>query len=98
VTPDHLGDVLSGLLDGELTPVEESDALAHLVGCVACRAELDGIRAVRLQVRSLPAVEPPAAFYRQVLPSSRPWWRDRRRSVVAAVAASAAASVLVLGA
>jgi len=93
----HLDDVLSGLLDGELSPAEEAAALAHLAGCPVCRAELDATRAVRLAVRSLPPVDAPFGFYERLLSHRRPGWHDRRRSVVAALAGSAAAAVLFLG-
>ena len=103
---EHLGDLLSALLDGELGPDEESAVSAHVAGCPACAAELQAIGAVRRAVRSLPAVDPPFGFYeRMLLPgaggasfgASRPWWRDRRKAVAAALAGSAAVSVGFLG-
>lgn len=95
---DHLGDVLSGLLDGELTADEEAAALAHVSRCRVCAAELEATRGVRLTVRALPPVEPPFGFHERMRLSPRPWWRDHRRTVAAALAGSAAASALFLGA
>lgn len=58
----HLGPVLSGLLDGELTPAEAAGAQAHLAGCESCRAELAAVAAARRWLRAMPAVEPPAGY------------------------------------
>ncbi len=96
MTHDHLDDLLSGLLDGELSKAEESAALAHLAGCQHCQTELDAVRAVRSTLRALPPVEPPFGFYQRLLVPAHPRWRERRRAVVAALAGSAAASVLFL--
>ena len=106
MTGDHLDDVLSGLLDGELPAADEAAARAHLAGCDDCAAELDAVADIRLTVRALPPVEPPFGFFeRMLLPdrplrsghAGRPFWRDRRRAVGAAAVAGAAASVLFLG-
>lgn len=93
----HLGDVLSALVDGELTPDEETAARAHLEGCAACRDELDATRATADLVRGLPAVDPRFGFYERML---RPGFGgvDRRRMRTGvAVASMAAAVALVVG-
>ena len=97
MTAPHLGDLLSGLLDGELAPAEESAATSHLAACPTCAAELEELRAVRGTVRALPLVEPPFGFYERLLRRPPPWWQDRRRVVAAALAGSAAVSVAFLG-
>ena len=101
----HLGDALSGLLDGELGPAEEETARAHLVGCPACASELAGVRQARAWLRALPPVDAPSGFYQGLLaggpvtvvspPAPVPAGR-RRRAVLAAIGAAAAA-VTVLG-
>ena len=68
---DHLGDALSGLLDGELGPDQEDAALAHLTGCPGCAEELSAVRQARTWVRALPPVEPPLGFYERVLHEGR---------------------------
>ena len=100
----HLGDALSGLLDGELAPTMEQGARAHLVGCPACAEELATVDQARRWVRALPLVEPPFGFYDQMLldraqptvAASRARSTLRRRAGLAALGAAAAA-VTVLG-
>ena len=77
MTGDHLGDVLSGLLDGELTPAQEAAARSHLDRCAYCTAELEAVEAVRLRVRSLPPVEAPFGFFERMLLPRRPAWPER---------------------
>lgn len=101
----HLGDVLSGLLDEELSPQERAAAELHLAVCPTCAAELDVVRTARGWVRGLPAVDPPFGFFERLVLDSRkeaagdrPYVRSvRRRMGVAAVAASAAAALALLG-
>jgi anti-sigma factor RsiW len=92
----HLGDLLSALLDGELTPDEVTAARAHLAGCTTCAVELEAADAARSVLRSLPAVEPPAGFLDSLAPPLAPVIPLHRRSVVLSAVASVAASVLVL--
>ncbi|HLE39320.1 MAG TPA: zf-HC2 domain-containing protein [Acidimicrobiia bacterium] len=56
---NHLGDVLSALLDGELGGTERGEAERHLAECEACRLELSLIESARGVVRALPSLEPP---------------------------------------
>jgi len=106
----HLGDALSGLLDGELPGAHEDAALAHLAGCLSCAAELSVVRQARTWVRALPAVDAPVGFYERIL-VDRPFEPStfgrrsapplhtanlRRRAGLIAVGAAAAA-VTVLG-
>jgi hypothetical protein len=76
---EHLGDLLSGLLDRELSVEEELAARQHLDECGACSTELESVRLARSWVRSLPAVEPPFGFLESIVfgPPSRPSWRER---------------------
>jgi anti-sigma factor RsiW len=57
---NHPGDLLSAYLDGELAPEEMAGVDAHLAGCDECRAEMNALAGVRLGLRSLPVLEPPA--------------------------------------
>jgi len=90
---DHLGDALSGLLDGELGTGREEAAMAHLAGCTRCAEELLAVRQARTWVRALPPVDAPFGFYERVLLERN---QLRRRAALVAVGAAAAA-VTVLG-
>lgn len=90
---EHLGELLSAHLDGELTAEETAAVEAHLAECDACRAELDATREVRTIVRAAPAIDPPFEFYERVVSSRRrPRW-----TAAASVAAVAAAWIAVVG-
>ncbi len=80
----HLGDLLSGIVDGALSPGERHGAEAHLAGCLACTAELEATRRIRALVRGLPAVEPARPLVPTATAPGRRW---------AAPAAAAAAAV-----
>lgn len=98
----HLGDALSGLLDGELPGPQREAARAHLLGCPTCAGELRAVGQARDWVRALPPVEPPFGFYERALRDGRhdrsPVFSPslRRRAGLAAIGAAAAA-VTVLG-
>ena len=107
----HLGDLLSGMLDGELTQTAVEAAQAHLAVCTACMYELENVRTARLWVRDLPQAEPPAGFYERILRGEAPEGFPRSgragafgfghgapslRRKVLAVAGSAAAAVALL--
>ena len=98
---EHLGDVLSGLLDGELSPSAEGSARRHLASCEQCSAHLEDVRTARAWVRALPAAEPPFGFLERlvldpaVTAGPRAW--GSRRVALAALAGSAAAAVGLLG-
>jgi anti-sigma factor RsiW len=48
----HLGDLLSALVDGELSGAELDRANAHLAGCGACRVEARALRRLKHELRS----------------------------------------------
>ncbi|MBU1494140.1 MAG: zf-HC2 domain-containing protein [Actinobacteria bacterium] len=90
----HPGDLLSALLDGELTPEEIGAVSEHLDMCAACRAELEATAAARTALRSLPVLDPPPGL----LPGTAPVPRRRMlRPVWGWVAAGAAALALSMG-
>ena len=98
---EHLGDLLSGLLDRELTVEEELAARQHLDDCRACAIELENVRLARSWVRALPAVDPPIGFFDGLVfdlgRRSLEHPSLRRRIGVAAFAASAAAALVLVG-
>lgn len=56
---DHVNEWLNAYLDGELGNSRLRQVEAHLAGCGACRAELDGLRALSGLLRATP---PDATF------------------------------------
>ncbi|MCJ7726330.1 MAG: zf-HC2 domain-containing protein [Acidimicrobiia bacterium] len=89
----HPGDLLSALLDGELSAPERQRIDAHLTGCADCRLELEAIESVRSAVRSLPTLGPPPGL----LPGSAPARKALLRPVWGWAAAGAMAVALSLG-
>ena len=60
MTPACVGDLLAGLIDGELDHETRERVQGHLVGCATCRAERDAHAALkaRLQAAPSPQVSP----------------------------------------
>lgn len=85
----HLGDLISALLDDELTAAERASADAHLVDCAVCRAELTRTASMRALVRDLPMLEPPFGLVERAVRAHR-----RRRPAAALAAAAAVAAVV----
>ena len=52
----HLGDLLSALVDGELSGTELDRANAHVAACGACRVEAHALRRLKHQLRALAEV------------------------------------------
>jgi anti-sigma-K factor RskA len=94
---------------GALDPDEEARFVAHLEGCAACRAEVDGFSAVRDELGRAAAEPAPPGLRERALAeaagtaqepmllASRAARRDRSRSVIRGLLAAAAAVVLVVG-
>jgi len=91
-TAAHPGDLLSALLDGELTAREEEGVRAHLETCADCQRELRLVTEGRASLRDLPPVDPPFGFYERLVRPRHRW----ARAGVAALAAGAAASVGIM--
>jgi anti-sigma factor RsiW len=69
----HLGDLLSALVDGELSGAERDRAYAHLAGCTQCRAEAAELRALKQKLRSLMTGAPAeAALTRRLIAMTGP--------------------------
>jgi anti-sigma factor RsiW len=99
---EHLDELMSAYLDGELSPGERTAVEAHLAACAQCRADLDAERDVRQRVRHLPVVDPPFGFYERILregpaPGQTPVKRRRIKFGLANIVATAAAWLLILG-
>lgn len=54
---DHPDDLLSGHVDGELSPDVDAAVRAHLGGCSGCRSAEAELRAARALLRSLPEID-----------------------------------------
>jgi anti-sigma factor RsiW len=60
---DHLDDeLLSALVDAELSSDEMAFAQSHLASCTECNERLENFRSVAVLVRRLPELEPPRDF------------------------------------
>ncbi|MFD2796853.1 zf-HC2 domain-containing protein [Promicromonospora vindobonensis] len=58
----HLGDLVSALADGQLSPAETERALSHVTMCRLCARELDSARAARRALSSAADVVPDPAL------------------------------------
>ena len=63
----HLGDLLSALIDGELSGAELDRANAHVAVCGACRVEANALRRLKSQLRSLAEVDDADDITRRLL-------------------------------
>lgn len=100
----HVGDLISGRLDGEVEVDLRPGIDAHLAACPACAAEHDEVAWSRTALRALPTLDPPEDVLRPAWAwpspparSPRVQVRPRTRQLLAATAAVAAAGVGVLG-
>ncbi len=83
---EHLGELLSAHLDGELTGDELGMLHEHLPGCELCQTELAVLHGARSALRSLPLLEAPDFGVPEVKAPVIPLHRVRRIAAVAAVA------------
>jgi anti-sigma factor RsiW len=90
----HLGDLLSALVDGELTEPERTAAERHLEGCEECRAEYEVTTGVHELVADLPALAVPAPLWATISATRR----RRPRPVVWLSACAAVAGISILAA
>jgi anti-sigma factor RsiW len=70
VSQGHLGDLLSALVDGELSGTELDRANAHVAACGACRVEAHALRRLKHQLRALAEVSDSDDFTRRLLAMS----------------------------
>jgi len=63
----HLGDLLSALVDGELSGAELDRANAHVAACGACRVEANALRRLKHELRALAEVSDSGDMTRRLL-------------------------------
>jgi anti-sigma factor RsiW len=95
VSQGHLGDLLSALVDGELSGAELDRANAHVASCGACRVEAHALRRLKHQLRGLAEVNDPGDIAARLLamcgpdgrpgsqPGGEPGWEDHAAPVPA---------------
>lgn len=59
---EHVTELLSSYLDGQVSLPERRTVEEHLAGCAACRAELEELRQLTGLLRRLPQPPPPRSF------------------------------------
>jgi anti-sigma factor RsiW len=63
----HLGDLLSALVDGELSGAELDRANAHVAACGTCRVEANALRRLKHELRKLGEVSQPGDITSRLL-------------------------------
>ncbi len=60
---NHLGELLSAYLDGEVSPAERARVTSHIADCSLCQAELADLHSARSALRSLPMLDLPDGLF-----------------------------------
>jgi anti-sigma factor RsiW len=68
----HLGDLLSALVDGELSGAELDRANAHVAACGACRVEANALRRLKHELHALAEVYDAEGITNRLLAMSGP--------------------------
>jgi len=68
----HLGDRITDLVDGQLSPQAQERAHAHLAGCPECRAAVEAERLMKARLAGLPAPQPGQDLTRRLLAMGGP--------------------------
>jgi len=68
----HLGDRAAALVDGALPHTERDRAVAHLLDCAACRADVDEQRRLKAALAALAGPDLPTGFAGRLLDIARP--------------------------
>ncbi len=97
---NHVDELISASLTGDLTDAERVDLDAHLVRCETCRNTLAAFTAEQRILSGLPVAEPPrdlGARVRSGIESGQlaPWWR-RPGGLIAIGGAAAAVAAAIL--
>jgi hypothetical protein len=92
----HRHELLSAMLDGELSEPESAWVAEHLDECGECRTELGDLASARAAVRSLPTLDLPDEIRPPAVVVAGPWLR-RIALGAASVAALAVVAVGALG-
>jgi anti-sigma factor RsiW len=74
----HLGDLLSGLVDGELSGAELDRANAHLAACGVCRTEASALRRLKHELHELAGACDADGITRRLLAMTDADGRNRR--------------------
>ncbi|TCN34841.1 putative zinc finger protein [Kribbella orskensis] len=84
MTLQHPLDKLSAVVDGELDHDSRDRVLSHLVGCDACRSEVDAQRRLKTRLAATPDPEPSTDLMQRLLgvPSFSPEPREEVRPVL----------------
>lgn len=90
----HQAELLSAMLDGELSEAEAGWVASHLDGCGQCRSELEDLASARAAVRGLPMLDLPDDIGPGEPRVTRLW----PRGVAVAAMSVAAAAVVAIGA
>lgn len=95
----HRPELLSAMLDGEVSEAEASWIKTHLDDCGQCRAELDDLATARAAVRGLPLLDLPDDLHPQGAVVRGPWVRRLAvgLSSAAAIAVFAVAALSAVG-
>lgn len=93
----HPGDLLSALLDNELSLEERARVKTHLEACRECRIELETTSAMRDTLRELPMLDPPPGLLPQPSPARHGWLRPAWGWAAAGATALALSVGLVMG-
>lgn len=93
---NHLSELISAYLDGELHGAELPRTMDHLARCGKCSAELEKMQQVRSAVRSLPVLELPSGVVPEADPVVVPL--RRHKGMWAGVAAAVVAAVIAVAA
>jgi anti-sigma factor RsiW len=97
-TPTPCDPVLvTGYVDGALSPADRAEVEAHIAGCPACRAQADTERTLASALHSLPSPALPHGLAVRVRRRSRKPVTLRRRVWVPALAAALAMGLWVRG-
>lgn len=99
---EQAAELMSAMLDGELTPQEQQALSAHLAQCEQCRALLEALRAADAAFKNEQS-EPPACLREHVMAqihrqSAQSKRRSVRNRVLGALAVAAAAAFILLSA
>lgn len=98
---DHVDELISASLTGDLTDAERAEMDAHIARCEKCRATLAAFTMERRILAALPPTDPPrdlSVRVRAEIESGRfgaPWWR-RQGSAVPLLASAAVFSAAIL--
>jgi hypothetical protein len=100
---NHVDELISASLAGDLTDAERAELDAHLARCETCRATLAAFRAERKILSGMPVADPPrdlAARVRTGIESGRlrgRWWRRPAGLItIGASVATVAAAILAI--